>query len=459
MTLIAAIRLAGLPVMFADILVTAKVLPSAHEPLPTFQAHELEVVHPAEWYRKFRPGRKVLRINPRLIVAWTGDVLAARPVLRLLQETFCNKEPSLTEIETCLSSIEDQHPFNCLLLGWLAHGPDAQAFQWSSEKKEKLELVEDFALGSGEPELVKLSKECVIHDLDITSGTPYERAQRQAVAIAGNLLGTELADATTLHQRFGAGYEIFVFDGCRFEPVQSATYIVWGMAMDPGVVSTLPTVQRVIRYFYVGDFMFAQTGRVSSKPGDLTPNSEGMAQLGTLQIDNIDLFGIWHVIPEAPPPQAAWRQSHSFESDFLINVIVVDCPDGNGGHVSFATRGNGPNRFVRLELQAGKSPGLRIHRDTLMFFGYNALKIGLAVTGLDRLLASGTADESMANIHQSRPRLAEHLESVVRYLDRYLAEYDDEIIASDAARFRAAAVRLTKAHVFSYLRRCEGGTE
>jgi hypothetical protein len=145
MTAIAATRIQGSPVLFGDVLLTAKaapgstpyvepapgaVLPPSYYPMNPLAAAQLPE---NKGYRVAGSRRKAVLINDRLCVAWTDSAFGAAQLIRELKVNFCNRYVSIDVLQQFLSSYDDfKGTLSFHLIGWLVDDK-FHCFRWNSE--------------------------------------------------------------------------------------------------------------------------------------------------------------------------------------------------------------------------------------------------------------------------------------------------------------------------------------
>jgi hypothetical protein len=107
MTVVAALRIEGVPALIGDFLVTDNRTDAPHFPLPT-RPNLNNPASPPLPRRINGMQRKCIVINDRLIVFFTGHVEAARDIFTELEKRFgsWNRGPTLDELEIALRLFE-----------------------------------------------------------------------------------------------------------------------------------------------------------------------------------------------------------------------------------------------------------------------------------------------------------------------------------------------------------------
>src|SRR6266508_848124 len=135
MTLIAAWKEQGTPVLIGDLIVSTdgiNVMP--HVSLPT--RDDVERLLPQEYYypRIVETCQKAYKISDNFVLGWTGAKLAAKGVIKALLGRYGGKQVSLQEIKEYLRKIDGWDVLNCVIIGWVYEEQQATAFKWDSAK-------------------------------------------------------------------------------------------------------------------------------------------------------------------------------------------------------------------------------------------------------------------------------------------------------------------------------------
>jgi hypothetical protein len=212
MTLVAAFKIEGVPVLLGDLLITDEPTNSPHQLLPT--RPDLGNASPAE-RRRIGVRRKVLLLGDKLIVGFTGKVAAGSVLFKDLHRRFCEKTPSRDELNFALRMHNISLSGDASVVGWLAD-PQPQCFSWAAKAGSHLQWCTHALLGSGADHFMKsiLAVDRVDHSNNFT---PTELARFVAITKATSVLGNELGPAVTLKNNYGYCIEVATWNGERFE--------------------------------------------------------------------------------------------------------------------------------------------------------------------------------------------------------------------------------------------------
>jgi hypothetical protein len=228
MTLVAAFKIEGVPVLLGDLLITeSSDLP--HKLLPT--RPDLSTA-PSTGNRRVGVRRKVLSLGNKLVVGFTGTVRAGSSLFKWLHHEFCNKIPSPEELNLALRLHNNQLSGEASVVGWLAD-PEPQCFTWTAKPGSRLQWCTHAILGTGADHFSKsiLSAAHVGHSNNFT---PTELARFVAITKATRVLSDELGPAGTLRNNYGYCLEVATWNGDGIEFVPNLTFSFYNALIGPG---------------------------------------------------------------------------------------------------------------------------------------------------------------------------------------------------------------------------------
>ncbi len=157
MTLIAALKLHDVPILLGDLLISSPHSDTSHAKLPTLLSQEVDQVLPRDEYYPIVRGlqRKVARINDWLVVAWAGNLIAAKVVLKKMVERFKSKRVPREKVFTFLSQVDDLGTIECTIIGWLADKTGIVSFSWNSATRHLSVDEGPYIEGSGKQDFEK----------------------------------------------------------------------------------------------------------------------------------------------------------------------------------------------------------------------------------------------------------------------------------------------------------------
>jgi hypothetical protein len=261
MTLVAAFKIAGVPVLLGDLLITDEPSNAAHQFLPT--RPDLTDALPTQ-RRRVGVRRKVLLLGNKLILGFTGEVAAGSILFKDLHRRFCEKTPSFDELNFALRLHNIRLSGRANVVGWLAD-PEPQCFTWSASPGSKIKWCTHAFLGSGGNHFSKsiLSVDHASHSSNLT---PSELARFVAIAKATSVLGDELGPSGTLLNNYGYCLEVATWNGDAFEFEPSLTFSFFKAIIGPGERNQIvPVLVRLYRH--QDRFSIVQTTYVGETKG------------------------------------------------------------------------------------------------------------------------------------------------------------------------------------------------
>src|SRR5438477_1144938 len=124
MTLVAAYKVDDVPLLLGDFLITSGELSGTR--------------------------KKIHFISPNFVVGWSGDLWAARPVLKALHDQFDNAHVQYGTLEKLLTQFptEELGSLNVQIVGWVVDD-EARCFLWRSDYPSELFYDNEYFIGSG----------------------------------------------------------------------------------------------------------------------------------------------------------------------------------------------------------------------------------------------------------------------------------------------------------------------
>jgi hypothetical protein len=229
-TLIAAYRDRGVPVLLGDFLI-----------IGSGQAAGLR--------------KKVHRLQPNLVVGWTGHKLAAELVLTGLHHRFQAERPTKAGLEQFLTSFPTGNlgSLSVTLVGWICdHGQ--YCFRWRSDWPQSVFYGDYHFAGSGEA----MFRHIFGTGSGIDAPDPDDPAERILFA-ACRLLIDEVSGRFFQSMGFGHAYEALYLDQGEFQYLDDVLYVfceVWFDTAGHYMESRLHPV--VYKYNHISDHAVVQ---------------------------------------------------------------------------------------------------------------------------------------------------------------------------------------------------------
>jgi hypothetical protein len=164
--------------------------------------------------------RKALQITSGFVVAASGDGEAATTAIRSLQVGFSQSTPKVAALKSALAEVDDL-PGDCTLVGWTVERQTPISFCWDSTRPCKLRTGGRFVAGNGRRMYENLMGGFVQPHL--RQQARLDGAIEFCLHQTGTLWANEMLRGNTLVERFGGGFDIYVYDGRKFYLVPSVT--------------------------------------------------------------------------------------------------------------------------------------------------------------------------------------------------------------------------------------------
>jgi hypothetical protein len=245
MTLIAALKIEGVPALIGDFLVTDNRPSAGHDWIPT-QPYLNDPNYPNKLQRRISGAKRKLHlINDYFIVGFTGDVDAGAAIFSALESGLGNTKrgPSIMEISRALESFNIPYHKKATVIGWTA-GPKPRCFKWTANPGSTATHVTHAIEGSGSRHFADLLTNARSGGYRAGVNTAFEKAILLGLAKVGGILTEELRAATNLKEYYGYGGEIALFNGRRFQFISQVGYVFWNalIDLDGSIKITRPTI-------------------------------------------------------------------------------------------------------------------------------------------------------------------------------------------------------------------------
>ncbi|BDI30939.1 hypothetical protein CCAX7_29900 [Capsulimonas corticalis] len=209
MTLIAAYRSYGIPVLMGDLLITGGGM--------------------SDDYR-----RKICRFSPHFVVAWTGHLILAEIIFTEIRRKMVNHSLTKEWLESVLTSyqVEDFGLLSIRLVGWIIDQGE-NCFRWNSEYPSELFYGEPMLDGTGAPFIDGFVGQGNIYDMEYPEAIDLEKAKEHCLFLATNLMSEEiLKPGSTQSYGFGYAYEMLCLTESGFQYIDELMYFVLTVKFD-----------------------------------------------------------------------------------------------------------------------------------------------------------------------------------------------------------------------------------
>jgi hypothetical protein len=243
MTLVAAYRTFGVPVLVGDFLITAS---------------------------RERVGlkKKIHRLRPNLAVGWTGSETAAHLVFTFLHDHFEQGLPTKRAFEQALTSFTaaDLGALFVELVGWI-YDARAYCFRWRSDWPQEVFYDEYHLAGSGERLVARMIGNSVAqsHIPDSVRSDLEGNAIKETLWDVCRLMADEVGARQNQIAGFGHAYEVLTLIGHEFQYVEHALFVFAEIGFDGQHRCISATLYPVMyRSHHVRDYAVVQVSRLQA---------------------------------------------------------------------------------------------------------------------------------------------------------------------------------------------------
>jgi hypothetical protein len=234
MTLVAAYRPKGIPVLLGDFLITGTGVEST--------------------------SKKIHKVGPNFVIGWTGKRILAAPILRALFEEFNNREVSIAEVQEFLTNrpSDELNGDELYLVGWVIDDVP-HCFLWNIANPNQLFFQPSYIVGSGEKKFQTLLTKTTFGGAWGSTRTTIKEAIYSALAKATELYADENLDKMNRRERFGHGYELLYFDGKEFRYIENIAFFGMDILLNTDdFTGRSAPYEHWYRYHSLGDSSFVQ---------------------------------------------------------------------------------------------------------------------------------------------------------------------------------------------------------
>jgi len=365
MTLIAAFISDGIPVVLGDLVISGPERTDAKLGLPT--VGELTNVFPVgSGWSITHIRQKVAVLSDDLVVAWAGNVVAARTLIEELRSRLTKGRMSLDSLNVFLKkeAFEITGSLKASLVGFLREGDHIIPFGHNAFKFTTPNFGEVIAQGSGMESIEKALRRFP-ESLGVRRGDPNAlgRALGKSLILTGTLLQMETATYENLMSFYGGGYEIGYFNGERFSKLEEITYLFWYAEIqneEPRVKLFLPPYH-FMKLSYKGDTLIIRT--ITGQPDQKASPPAADRPTSTVEIPLSITDSTYLISPIYSAPSEKGfdlRNRPSMKSPILCNYVLFKNFSGEpeiscrvdfdrGGSNVFEESPDKPNMEFRLD--------------------------------------------------------------------------------------------------------------
>lgn len=242
MTLVAAYRPEGIPVLIGDFLVTGGGQTSSK--------------------------KKIYKVSPNLAVGWSGSMFVAAPILRALFVAFEDKHVTRDEVEYFFTHRPEDELSTAplFIIGWLITD-QPYCFLWNGLYPTKLFYEAFHIIGSGSDKFADLVTRKSMGGSWGSKRTTIEQAIFSALSKATELYSDENLAKMNRREGFGHGYELLYFDGSEFNYVENIAFFGMDILLNSDNSNHCRQYEYWYRYHSLSNSSFLQS--LNLKTGEM----------------------------------------------------------------------------------------------------------------------------------------------------------------------------------------------
>lgn len=201
--------------------------------------------------------QKLALIGDNLAVGWAGHRVAAQTVVKEMIEQ--NRYTPFT-LSTLVSYLDNLPKVGInedfALVGWLKEGSRVQGFGFRSLEFRSDKFGKVGLLGSGAKDLRDYLT-AYPDSPEWNTSHPWQSFST-GLLLGGFLLRVEMKNLSSLHQYYGAGYEIVGMEQGSFRKLDNVTFAFWEASLR-GKRVTFTLQPRILKYSYRGDLLLIRS--------------------------------------------------------------------------------------------------------------------------------------------------------------------------------------------------------
>ncbi len=181
--------------------------------------------------------KKIIRISNNFVLGWTGHLMAADLIIKVLQDSLQNNNPDFTTVEEVLLNfdIAELGKQSCHLICWVIDQKEQHCFRWNSQYPDTIFPGCPLYDGSGDRLIEAMAGDKGLFDKNNPSHESLLRAKSSVIEILSKLYESELNSEPNRKYGFGFGYEaLFLSENNKFEYLDNILYLGMDFYFDNG---------------------------------------------------------------------------------------------------------------------------------------------------------------------------------------------------------------------------------
>lgn len=297
MTVVAALRIEGIPALIGDFILTDGNINEPHIFLPTRPDINLGRIAGID-RRVIGMARKVHIFNDKFVAGFTGLVSAGKEIFTDLERRFSNKSPTIDDLNVALRQFNIKYSGSAYVVGWTVRSRP-RCFLWEARPGSQVTKTSHSIAGSGAKHFADLLTSAHVGGYSTEVKIAWDKAALLGLTKIGSLLTEELSSGSNLAAAYGYGGEIVLWTASGFRSVKKLTHIFFNARIEAnGNISIQPSNVSAV-YENKGRYTVAQIAHITLIDGVLsatntyvmaiTPIHDGMPNLDVTTIGVIEL--------------------------------------------------------------------------------------------------------------------------------------------------------------------------
>ncbi|WP_395378139.1 hypothetical protein [Marinicella sp. W31] len=217
MTLLAAFKNNGIPMLIGDFLVSTSSKIAKPMFMPTAPKYS-----GSDMFKPINYVKKIYIINNKFAIGFTGKLNPARYIIKKIKDRF-SKKVTFSELKSLLFNIRCAYKKDVELTGWICKKRPL-CFHWSGKNPNELKIVSDCFIGSGKDHFKSMH-----NSGDLTKYVNFKRSFDKALFFGltkvSSILHGEMTTGENLHHMYGLGAELIIWNGVEFSYIKKVSFI------------------------------------------------------------------------------------------------------------------------------------------------------------------------------------------------------------------------------------------
>jgi hypothetical protein len=267
MTLIANFAFASYPILLGDLMVSLwQANPPDYRPFHIPTMDNVNSLLPREWGVTICGlTQKLVRIDDRLGLGWSGSEIAARAAIRELVDRSKECPLTINSLKDVLDGLDLGSGLDLVVTGLLLNPRESGSvvvtrFSWDYSRKQMVAptkipgLGDVYLTGTGAPAFLDFCDDLTHHMKSSTGGMPRSHARAFASAVGAFLAGQQMRMAAGVWEQFGGGFEVITVDAGRITKVGDTTHFFMDVSFGENSALRIQ-LRRALRFSYLEDLL------------------------------------------------------------------------------------------------------------------------------------------------------------------------------------------------------------